>query len=67
MQINIGTPERLIRLILGIVLVVIPFIFGFPLLWTWVCVIVGLVLVVTGALRFCPAWAIFGIDTGGTK
>ncbi|MFE3839494.1 YgaP family membrane protein [Pseudogemmobacter sonorensis] len=67
MQINIGTPERIARLILGIVLVVAPFIFGFPTVWTWISVIVGLVLVVTGALRFCPAWSIFGINTGGRK
>lgn len=67
MQINIGTPERLVRLILGVVLVVIPFIFGFATLWTWISVIVGLVLVVTGALRFCPAWSIFGINTKGGK
>lgn len=63
MQINIGSTERMIRLIAGVVLVLLPFIADLTTAWTWVSMIVGLVLIATGVLRFCPAWAIFGINT----
>jgi len=64
MQVNIGNAERALRLVLGIVLVALPFLAGLSSLWTWVSVIVGLVLVVTGAVRFCPLWALLGIGKG---
>lgn len=67
MQINIGTPDRIIRLVLGIVLVLLPFVASLTTLWTWVSVVVGIVLVLTAVLRFCPAYSILGIRTGGEK
>ncbi|HHY03561.1 MAG TPA: DUF2892 domain-containing protein [Paracoccus sp.] len=63
MQANIGNTERLARLIAGAVLMLLPFLFGFTTTWTWVSVIVGLVLVGTAAVRFCPLWKILGICT----
>lgn len=67
MKINIGTPDRAIRLIAGVVLLAAPFITGWAMFaspaWTWVFVIVGLVLAATALLRFCPAYAIFNLST----
>lgn len=63
MTINIGTPERLIRLVLGVVLLITAFMAGLSPVWAWLLGIVGVVLIATGTLRFCPAWAIFGINT----
>ena len=63
MKINIGTPERIIRLILGVALLLLPLVVTLGTLWSWVSVIIGLVLIATGILRFCPAWSIFGINT----
>ncbi len=67
MQINIGSTERALRLILGVVLVLLPFLTALSMLWTWVSVIAGLVLVVAGVVRFCPLWAMLGICTAGRK
>lgn len=67
MQLNIGTPDRLIRLALGVLLLLLPLLAGLSSLWTWISVIVGIVLIVTGAIRFCPAYSIFGWRTGGDK
>ncbi|RQP05580.1 MAG: DUF2892 domain-containing protein [Paracoccus sp. BP8] len=67
MQINIGTPERVLRLILGVLMVVLPFLVGLSSLWTWVSVVAGLVLLVTGAIRFCPVWSLLGIRRGGKE
>lgn len=67
MTVNVGTPDRIIRLIVGLLLIAAPFLTGWALfadpLWTWVFVIVGLVLVVTGIVRFCPAYWIARLST----
>ncbi len=63
MRFNIGTPERLARLILGAVLILLAFVAGLAPLWTWILGVAGAVLLVTGAIRFCPLWAILGINT----
>lgn len=71
MKINIGTPDRLARLIIGVLLVIAPFITGWPLFespaWVWGFVIVGLVLALTGLVRFCPAYALFNLSTARNK
>ena len=71
MKLNVGTPDRIARLIIGVLLLVAPFVTGWALfanpVWTWVFVIVGLVLAVTGLVRFCPAYAIFNLSTSRTK
>ncbi|MCW5720129.1 MAG: DUF2892 domain-containing protein [Devosia sp.] len=71
MKLNVGTPDRIARLIIGVLLLIAPFVTGWALfanpVWTWIFVIVGLVLVVTGIVRFCPAYAIFNLSTSRTK
>jgi len=67
MKLNVGTPDRIVRLIIGVLLMLAPFITGWAMftnpVWTWIFVIVGLVLAVTGLVRFCPAYAIFKLST----
>lgn len=67
MQINIGSPERALRLALGLLALVLPFVLGVPAPWRWIAVAVGVVLIGTAALRFCPAWALLGISTARRK
>ena len=67
MTVNVGTPDRIARLLLGMVLVLLPFVSGLALfasaVWFWGSVAVGLVLIVTGALRFCPAYGLIGVSS----
>lgn len=67
MNINVGTPDRIVRLVLGLFLVAAPFVTGWSLFagaaWTWGSVAVGLVLAATAVLRFCPAYGVLGIST----
>lgn len=67
MKINVGTPDRIARLVIGALLLLAPFVTGWALfanpVWTWVFVIVGLVLAVTAAVRFCPAYALLNLST----
>ena len=64
---NVGTPDRIIRLVLGALLVLAPFVIALPLWaagWTvWVSVILGLVLVATAIFSFCPIYAALRLST----
>jgi len=68
-MINVGTPDRIIRIVLGLVLLASPFLpmsaslFAAWGAWKFLVAAVGLVLIVTGAVRICPLYAILGINT----
>ena len=62
---NTGFTDRIIRFIIGAGLV-LNWLFAWiaiPGVWTIVVGIVGLVLVVTAFMGFCPIYALFGINT----
>ncbi|MEO5805501.1 DUF2892 domain-containing protein [Devosia sp.] len=67
MRINVGMPDRIARIIIGAVLVLLPFVSGMAvfgnLLWLWTSVGVGIVLIVTALVRFCPLYAVVGLST----
>lgn len=58
MKINIGTIDRILRLIIGLALMVLAAsgVIGW---WGWL----GLVLVATALFRFCPLYALLGVRT----
>jgi hypothetical protein len=63
MKPNEGTTDRLIRLILGVVLIII----GWPVLGNntlgIILDIIGVILLITGITGFCGLYKIFGINT----
>lgn len=65
MTANVGTFDRAFRIALGLVLLAAPFVSGMAIFAsttvTTVSVIVGIVMLVTSAMRFCPLYLIFGI------
>lgn len=67
MTANIGTIDRAFRLILGIVLLTLPFMSGWAIFGsttaTVVSVVAGVVMLATSSLKFCPLYRIFGIRT----
>ncbi len=60
---NIGSTDRLIRFILGPILVVLAFVLGITSVAGIVLGVVGLVLVATAAVRTCPLYLPFGLRT----
>lgn len=64
---NVGTIDRALRIVLGIVLLGLPFVSGAALFEsstaTLVAVIVGLVMLGTSAMKFCPLYRVLGIQT----
>lgn len=59
---NVGSTDRMIRLILGVVLIVLAFVANIGV-WQWVALAVGAILIVTAFLNFCPLYRIFGMKT----
>jgi hypothetical protein len=64
---NVGSADRLIRITLGLVLIILPFATSFglwanPLAQIGIPVI-GAVLVVTALVRFCPLYRLIGMRT----
>lgn len=64
---NVGTPDRIIRLILGALLIIAPFVTGWAI-WAsvialWVSVVVGAVLIATALFSFCPIYAALGLSS----
>lgn len=72
-MVNIGSVDRSIRFVAGILLIVLPFLpptapwFASLGNWVWAVVVVGIVMLVTAAIRFCPAYVPFGITTRSQK
>jgi len=67
MTMNVGSADRVIRLVIGVVLIILPFISGLEL-WSnpvaqYGAPLVGAVLVITALARFCPLYRIFGLRT----
>ncbi|MBI5430640.1 MAG: DUF2892 domain-containing protein [Nitrosomonadales bacterium] len=58
MKMNEGMLDRALRVIAGLVLVTLAAT-GTIGVWGWI----GLLPLVTGAVGFCPAYAIFGMNT----
>jgi len=59
---NVGSADRMIRLIAGAALVVLAFIVILGV-WKWVAVAVGAVLIATAFMNFCPIYAMLGMRT----
>ncbi|MBI5410648.1 MAG: DUF2892 domain-containing protein [Nitrospirae bacterium] len=67
MTCNVGSLERTIRIVLGVALIAVGYLAELPTAGTMVAYVVGAIALVTGAVGFCPAWKLFGINTCPTS
>jgi hypothetical protein len=67
MKSNVGGIERPIRIVLGVVLLGIGAFAGLPVEATTVLLVVGTIALVTGAISYCPLWALLGFNTCPTN
>ncbi len=58
MKANVGTIDRTLRIIVGLVLIGLT-LAGVIGVWGWI----GLLPLATGVFRFCPAYTLLGIKT----
>ncbi len=62
MTTNEGTVDRVIRFIVGVVLIALVFV-GPKTPWGWI----GLIPLVTAIIGWCPAYSLFGLSTSKKK
>lgn len=63
MKCNVGGMDRIGRLTLGVVLLIIGFLAPLEPFWQAIIFIVAAIALLTGIFRFCPANALLGINT----
>ena len=59
MKFNVGGVDHILRIAVGLVLIGLT-LAGMIGVWGWL----GLLPLLTGTFRFCPAYALFGMSTG---
>ena len=67
---NVGTTDRALRLITGVVLLALTWIAPIAVFhgaWAAVATVIGLVMFGTALMRFCPLYTALGLNTCGVK
>ena len=59
---NVGTIDRIVRVVVGLAVLSLLFLLDGPIHWVGLA---GIVMIVTGAFSFCPAYRLIGISTCG--
>lgn len=67
MQKNVGSIDRAIRAIAGIVLLAVFFLGGLQGALATVVLVAGIVLLGTAVIGYCPPYALLGLNTCGVK
>ncbi len=58
MKLNVGGIDRILRIVAGLALIGLTLAHMVPV-WGWI----GVVPLLTGIFKFCPAYTIFGMNT----
>ncbi|ATX82145.1 Protein of unknown function (DUF2892) [Mariprofundus ferrinatatus] len=67
MKANVGTVDRVIRLVAGAALIAFGYMGGLASPWNAVAIGAGSVFVLTVLIKFCPLYPLLGINTCGNK
>jgi Protein of unknown function (DUF2892) len=64
MTTNVGTVDRIFRVIAGLALIALAlgYVPGYQTAWGWI----GIIPVATGLFGSCPVYSLFGLNTCGT-
>jgi len=60
---NVGTVDRVIRIILGLVLVGAGIAGFVSVPWLYIVLLIGVILLLTGIMQRCPAYTLLGLST----
>lgn len=63
MKRNVGRPDQIVRIIVGVGLFLVPSLIAVGAWGTWLLCVVGAVLIVTAVFSFCPIYAALGLST----
>lgn len=60
---NLGTLDRIVRALVGLALIIVPFVAGWPTSVLVASSAGGVVLIATAAISFCPIYAMLGLSS----
>lgn len=63
MTANISQPDRIVRLLLGLALILVALLVTMSSILQIILIAGGAILLVTAALNFCPIYRIFNVST----
>lgn len=65
MTANVGMIDRILRSVIGVVLLYLAFASGAldGTIWQWVAAVAGVIMLGVAAVRFCPVYTVLGIRT----
>lgn len=64
---NVGTIDRIVRVVIGLACAVLPTLTPLPGTWMVVAYLAAAFFLLTAAFAACPLYAAFGIDTRGRR
>ena len=68
---NVGSFDRIARIVVGAIMIALPYLYTSTLwaspFWRWAILLIGLVLVATALVRFCPLYRLIGVNTCKVK
>ncbi|ATX79472.1 Protein of unknown function (DUF2892) [Mariprofundus aestuarium] len=67
MKANVGTVDRVLRLVVGLAVIAFGYMGGLTSPWNMVAIGAGSVFVLTALIKFCPLYPLLGINTCGKE
>lgn len=63
MTANVGKIDRVLRAVVGVILLALALFGGWTGTMFWIGLVVGVVMLATSGMKFCPAYRILGVNT----
>jgi xanthosine utilization system XapX-like protein len=60
---NVGMTDRIVRIVLGLILIIVFALNYIPSPWSYLVALIGLILLVTGAVGTCGLYSVIGLNT----
>ncbi|MBV2195172.1 MAG: DUF2892 domain-containing protein [Flavobacterium sp.] len=67
MKKNIGTADRFVRVMLGVIAIILGLSGILEGNLKWIALVVGAVMITVASVQFCPFYVLFGINTCKVK
>jgi len=67
MKKNVGSVDKVIRLVLALIIIILAFVHVITGIWAIVLLILSAVLILTSLFSYCPLYVPFGINTSKKK
>lgn len=60
---NVGNIDRILRAVVGVVLLALALFGSLSSFGFWIALIIGVAMLATSTMRFCPAYTVLGFKT----